>query len=181
MQLDGRIGVPKGQVTLAMVGRGKPLSAGTETPDPPFALRTTSLPQSAELHRALTPSVRGVRAPLDCPVVRVITTLRGAKMKRPCVYGWVAPSYTHARNSLGQTSGGPESVVIRSGSPCRGALAAAGPRSVPAIPLNHGSGRTSAELQRYGPYEEMPRRSAGLRPPWLRILLSVPARRRALH
>jgi dienelactone hydrolase len=55
----------------------------------------------------------------------------------------------------GQTSGGPESVIIRSGS---ARLHAAlwrpqGPGPFAAILLNHGSGRTSEQLQRLGPYE----------------------------
>jgi carboxymethylenebutenolidase len=55
----------------------------------------------------------------------------------------------------GQTSGGPESVVIRSGSATLHAVLwrPQGRGPFPAILSNHGSGRTSEELQRLGPYE----------------------------
>jgi dienelactone hydrolase len=55
----------------------------------------------------------------------------------------------------GQTSGEPESVVIRSGSATLHAVLwrPQGRGPFPAILLNHGSGRTSEELQRLGPYE----------------------------
>src|ERR1700688_2240997 len=55
----------------------------------------------------------------------------------------------------GQTSGGPESVVIRSGSATLHAMLwrPPGRGPFPAILLNHGSGRTSEDLQRLGPYE----------------------------
>ncbi len=55
----------------------------------------------------------------------------------------------------GQTSGEPESVVIRSGSATLHAVLwrPPGRGPFPAILLNHGSGRTSEELQRLGPYE----------------------------
>lgn len=55
----------------------------------------------------------------------------------------------------GQTSGGPESVVIRSGSATLHATLwrPQGRGPFPAILLNHGSGRTSEELRRLGPYE----------------------------
>jgi carboxymethylenebutenolidase len=54
-----------------------------------------------------------------------------------------------------QTSRGPESVVIRSGSATLHAMLwrPQGRGPFPAILLNHGSGRTSEELQRLGPYE----------------------------
>jgi carboxymethylenebutenolidase len=54
-----------------------------------------------------------------------------------------------------QTSGGPESVVIRSGSATLHAVLwrPQGRGPFPAILLNHGSGRTSEDLQRLGPYE----------------------------
>lgn len=55
----------------------------------------------------------------------------------------------------GQTSRGPESVVIHSGSSTLHAMLwrPPGRGPFPAILLNHGSGRTSQELQRLGPYE----------------------------
>ena len=55
----------------------------------------------------------------------------------------------------GQTSRGPESVVIRSGSATLHAMlwSPQGRGPFPAILLNHGSGRTSEDLQRLGPYE----------------------------
>jgi carboxymethylenebutenolidase len=55
----------------------------------------------------------------------------------------------------GQTSRGPESVVIRNGSATLHAMLwrPQGRGPFPAILLNHGSGRTSEELQRLGPYE----------------------------
>jgi carboxymethylenebutenolidase len=55
----------------------------------------------------------------------------------------------------GQTSGGPESLVIRSGSATLHAMLwrPPGRGPFPAILLNHGSGRTSEDLQRLGPYE----------------------------
>jgi carboxymethylenebutenolidase len=55
----------------------------------------------------------------------------------------------------GQTSGEPESVVIRSDSATLHAMLwrPQGRGPFPAILLNHGSGRTSEELQRLGPYE----------------------------
>jgi dienelactone hydrolase len=55
----------------------------------------------------------------------------------------------------GQTSGGPENVVVHSGSATLHALLwrpqSRGP--FPAILLNHGSGRTREDLERLGPYE----------------------------
>ncbi|MDP9087341.1 MAG: dienelactone hydrolase family protein [Pseudomonadota bacterium] len=55
----------------------------------------------------------------------------------------------------GQTAGGPESVVIRSGSATLHAMLwrPRGRGPFPAIQLNHGSGRTGEELLRLGPYE----------------------------
>ncbi len=55
----------------------------------------------------------------------------------------------------GQTAGGPESVVIRSGSASLHAMLwrPRGRGPFPAIQLNHGSGRTGEELLRLGPYE----------------------------
>jgi carboxymethylenebutenolidase len=55
----------------------------------------------------------------------------------------------------GQTSGSPESVVIRSGSTTLHAVLwrPKGRGPFPAILLNHGSGRTSEDLRRLGPYE----------------------------
>jgi dienelactone hydrolase len=55
----------------------------------------------------------------------------------------------------GQTSGSPESVVIRSGSATLHAMLwrPQGRGPFPAILLNHGSGRAGEELQRLGPYE----------------------------
>jgi carboxymethylenebutenolidase len=57
--------------------------------------------------------------------------------------------------SRGQTSPGPESVVIRSSSATLHAMLwrPPGRGPFPAILLNHGSGRTSEDLQRLGPYE----------------------------
>jgi len=55
----------------------------------------------------------------------------------------------------GQTSRGPEAVIIRSGSATLHAMLwrPEGRGPFPAILLNHGSGRTSEELRRLGPYE----------------------------
>ncbi|HKC16355.1 MAG TPA: dienelactone hydrolase family protein [Steroidobacteraceae bacterium] len=55
----------------------------------------------------------------------------------------------------GQTAGGPETVVVHSGSATLHAMLwrPQGRGPFPAILLNHGSGRTPAELKRLGPYE----------------------------
>ena len=55
----------------------------------------------------------------------------------------------------GQTSGGPETVVIHSGSATLHAMLwrPQGHGPFPGILLNHGSGRTREDLQRLGPYE----------------------------
>jgi carboxymethylenebutenolidase len=55
----------------------------------------------------------------------------------------------------GQTSGEPDAVVIRSGSSTLHAMLwrPRGRGPFPAILFNHGSGRTSEDLQRLGPYE----------------------------
>lgn len=55
----------------------------------------------------------------------------------------------------GQTSGGPETVVVHSGSATLHAMLwrPQGRGPFPAILLNHGSGRTPEDLQRLGPYE----------------------------
>ena len=55
----------------------------------------------------------------------------------------------------GQTSGGPETVVVHSGSATLHAMLwrPQGRGPFPAILLNHGSGRTRDELERLGPYE----------------------------
>src|ERR1700736_5291793 len=55
----------------------------------------------------------------------------------------------------GQTSGGPETVVVHSGSATLHALLwrPQGRGPFPAILLNHGSGRSREELERLGPYE----------------------------
>jgi carboxymethylenebutenolidase len=56
----------------------------------------------------------------------------------------------------GQTSGGPETIVIQSGSATLHAMLyrPQGPGPFPAILLNHGSGRTPEDLKRLGPYEQ---------------------------
>jgi hypothetical protein len=58
--------------------------------------------------------------------------------------------------SGGQTSGGPEPVVVHNGSVTLHALLwrPPGRGPFPAILLNHGSGRTREELGRLGPYEK---------------------------
>ena len=57
--------------------------------------------------------------------------------------------------ALGQTSGGPETVLIHSGSVTLHAMLwrPQGRGPFPAILLNHGSGRTPEDLKRLGPYE----------------------------
>jgi hypothetical protein len=56
----------------------------------------------------------------------------------------------------GQTSGGPETVVVHSGSATLHAMPwrPKGHGPFPGILLNHGSGRTREDLQRLGPYEQ---------------------------
>jgi len=56
----------------------------------------------------------------------------------------------------GQTSGGPETVVVHNGSATLHAMLwrPQGPGPFPAILLNHGSGRTREDLERLGPYEQ---------------------------
>src|SRR6201981_1999342 len=58
--------------------------------------------------------------------------------------------------ALGQTSGGPETVVIHSGSATLHAILwrPQGRGPFPGILLNHGSGRTPEDLKRLGPYEQ---------------------------
>src|SRR6202140_957986 len=55
-----------------------------------------------------------------------------------------------------QTSGGPETVVVHSGSATLHAMLwrPQGRGPFPAILLNHGSGRTREDLERLGPYEQ---------------------------
>jgi dienelactone hydrolase len=55
----------------------------------------------------------------------------------------------------GQTSGGPETVAVHSGSAILHAMVwrPQGPGPFPAILLNHGSGRTREDLEHLGPYE----------------------------
>jgi hypothetical protein len=61
-----------------------------------------------------------------------------------------------------QTSGGPETVLIHSGSATLHAMLwrPQGRGPFPGILLNHGSGRTRKDLERLGPYEQMPENSA---------------------
>jgi hypothetical protein len=56
----------------------------------------------------------------------------------------------------GQTSGGPETVLIHSGSATLHAMLwrPQGRGRFPGILLNHGSGRTPEDLKRLGPYEQ---------------------------
>ncbi|HKW64525.1 MAG TPA: dienelactone hydrolase family protein [Candidatus Acidoferrum sp.] len=56
----------------------------------------------------------------------------------------------------GQTSAGPETVVVHNGSVTLHAMLwrPQGPGPFPAILLNHGSGRTRKDLERLGPYEQ---------------------------
>jgi len=56
----------------------------------------------------------------------------------------------------GQTSGGPETVLIHSGSATLHAILwrPQGRGPFPGILLNHGSGRTREDLERLGPYEQ---------------------------
>ena len=58
--------------------------------------------------------------------------------------------------ALGRTSGGPESVLVHSGSATLHAMLwrPQGRGPFPAILLNHGSGRTTEDLKRLGPYEQ---------------------------
>jgi carboxymethylenebutenolidase len=77
-------------------------------------------------------------------------------MKTPCVFVVALFALTLAFGTAwGRTNGGPESVVIRSGSANLHAMLwrPQGRGPFPAILLNHGSGRSSEELQRLGPYE----------------------------
>ena len=77
-------------------------------------------------------------------------------MTRSCVFVLVplVLTLTLAR-AWAQTPGGPESVVIRSGSATLHAMLwrPPGRGPFPAVLLNHGSGRTGEDLQRLGPYE----------------------------
>ena len=61
-----------------------------------------------------------------------------------------------AATAWGQTSGGPETVLIHSGSATLHAklYRPQGHGPFPAILLNHGSGRTPEDLKRLGPYEQ---------------------------
>jgi dienelactone hydrolase len=61
-----------------------------------------------------------------------------------------------AATAFGQTSGGPETVVIHSRSATLHAILwhPQGRGPFPGILLNHGSGRTPEELKRLGPYEQ---------------------------
>ena len=61
-----------------------------------------------------------------------------------------------AATAFGQTSGGPEIVLIHSGSATLHAIVwrPEGRGPFPGILLNHGSGRTPEELKRLGPYEQ---------------------------
>jgi carboxymethylenebutenolidase len=63
-----------------------------------------------------------------------------------------------AATAWGQTSGGPETVLIHSGSATLHAMLwrPQGRGPFPAILLNHGSGRTPEDLKRLGPYEQNP-------------------------
>jgi dienelactone hydrolase len=61
-----------------------------------------------------------------------------------------------AATAWGQTSSGPETVLIQSGSATLHAMLwrPQGRGPFPAILLNHGSGRTREDLERLGPYEQ---------------------------
>jgi dienelactone hydrolase len=61
-----------------------------------------------------------------------------------------------AATTWSQTSGGPETVVVHSGPATLHAMLwrPKGRGSFPGILLNHGSGRTRADLERLGPYEQ---------------------------
>jgi dienelactone hydrolase len=61
-----------------------------------------------------------------------------------------------AATAWGQTSGGPETVVVHSGSATLHATLwrPKGRGPFPGILLNHGSGRTREDLERLGPYEQ---------------------------
>ena len=61
-----------------------------------------------------------------------------------------------AATAWGQTSGGPETVLIHSGSATLHAMLyrPQGRGPFPGILLNHGSGRTPEDLKRLGPYEQ---------------------------
>lgn len=61
-----------------------------------------------------------------------------------------------AATACGQTAGGPETVVIHSGSATLHAMLyrPQGRGPFPGILLNHGSGRTAEDLKRLGPYEQ---------------------------
>ena len=77
-------------------------------------------------------------------------------MKRPYAFVLTMLALTLSfATARGQTSGGPQSVVISSGSTTLHAVLwrPKGRGPFPAILLNHGSGRTSEELRRLGPYE----------------------------
>ena len=73
-------------------------------------------------------------------------------------YAFVLAAFSLAltlATAQGQTSGGPETVVIRSGSATLHAMLyrPQGRGPFPAILLNHGSGRTPEDLKGLGPYE----------------------------
>ena len=61
-----------------------------------------------------------------------------------------------AATAWGQTYGGPETILIHSGSATLHAMLwrPQGRGPFPAILLNHGSGRTPEDLKRLGPYEQ---------------------------
>jgi carboxymethylenebutenolidase len=67
-----------------------------------------------------------------------------------------ATAQVRVATAWGQTSGGPETVVVRSGSATLHAMLwrPQGSGPFPGILLNHGSGRTSEDLERLGPYEQ---------------------------
>jgi carboxymethylenebutenolidase len=78
-------------------------------------------------------------------------------MNKPCVLILVALALASAvtTKAKGQANGGPETVVVHNGSAALHALLwrPQGRGPFPAILLNHGSGRTRAELEQLGPYE----------------------------
>jgi dienelactone hydrolase len=72
------------------------------------------------------------------------------------LYAFVlVPLVLTVATAWGQTAGGPETVVVHSGSDILHAMLwrPKGHGPFPGILLNHGSGRTSEDLERLGPYE----------------------------
>jgi hypothetical protein len=100
------------------------------------------------------------------------------------LYAFVlVPLVLTVATAWGQTSGGPETVVVHSGSATLHAMLwrPKGRGPFPGILLNHGSGRTREDLERLGPRTECGKTRSRLRSPWLCIPILIPTRRRAFR